>query len=223
MNFLIMGPPGAGKGTQAKILAEKYNLMHLSTGDMLRHEIDNQSDIGLKAKNYMNQGFLVPDDVLLSIMENTLTSLEGIGIILDGFPRTIPQAEGLEAIFQKLDLQIDYVINVHVDEDILINRLTNRAKKSGRTDDTEEVIINRQKVYSELTEPLIQFYKDQLLTINGEGTVEEVTQRILEKMHMYLMQIKKRRNSYPLKKFHEQFSMLFLIWVMLLPLNHWQK
>ena len=182
MNFLIMGPPGAGKGTQAKILSEKYNLIHLSTGDMLRHEIDNQSDIGLKAKNYMNQGFLVPDDVLLSIMENTLTSLEGIGIILDGFPRTIPQAEGLEAIFQKLDLQIDYVINVHVDEDILINRLTNRAKKSGRTDDTEEVIINRQKVYSELTEPLIQFYKDQLLTINGEGTVEEVTHRILEKI-----------------------------------------
>ena len=117
-----MGPPGAGKGTQAKILAEKYNLMHLSTGDMLRHEIDNQSDIGLKAKSYMDQGFLVPDDVLLSIMENTLTTLEGIGIVLDGFPRTIPQAEGLEAIFNKLDLQIDYVINVHVDKDILVNR-----------------------------------------------------------------------------------------------------
>jgi adenylate kinase len=182
MNFLIMGPPGAGKGTQAKILAEKYNLMHLSTGDMLRHEIDNQSDIGLKAKNYMNQGFLVPDDVLLSIMENTLTSLKGIEIILDGFPRTIPQAEGLEAIFQKLDLQIDYVINVHVDGDILINRLINRAKNSGRRDDTEEVIINRQKVYSELTAPLIQFYKNQLLTINGDGTVEEVTQRILDKI-----------------------------------------
>ena len=130
----------------------------------------------------MNQGFLVPDDVLLSIMENTLNYFKGIGIILDGFPRTIPQAEGLEAIFQKLDLQIDYVINVHVDKDILINRLTNRAKNSGRRDDTKEIIINRQKVYSELTEPLIQFYKDQLLTINGDGTIEEVTQRILEKI-----------------------------------------
>ncbi len=142
-----MGPPGAGKGTQAKILAEKYNLMHLSTGDMLRHEIDNQSDIGLKAKSYMDQGFLVPDDVLLSIMENTLAALEGIGIVLDGFPRTIPQAEGLEAIFNKLNLRIHYVINVHVDKDILVKRLINRAKNSGRTDDTEDVIINRQKVY----------------------------------------------------------------------------
>ena len=177
-----MGPPGAGKGTQAKILAEKYNLMHLSTGDMLRHEIDNQSDIGLKAKSYMDQGFLVPDDVLLSIMENTLTTLEGIGIVLDGFPRTIPQAKGLEAIFNKLNLQIDYVINVHVDEDILVNRLINRAKNSGRTDDTEDVIINRQKVYSELTAPLIEFYQDQLLTIDGKGAIEEVTQRILEKI-----------------------------------------
>ena len=177
-----MGPPGAGKGTQAKILAEKYNLMHLSTGDMLRHEIDNQSDIGLKAKSYMDQGFLVPDDILLSIMENTLTTLEGIGIVLDGFPRTIPQAEGLEAIFNKLDLQIDYVINVHVDKDILVNRLINRAKNSGRTDDTEEVIINRQKVYSELTAPLIEFYQDELLTIDGKGSIEEVTQRILEKI-----------------------------------------
>ena len=177
-----MGPPGAGKGTQAKILAEKYNLMHLSTGDMLRHEIDNQSDIGLKAKSYMDQGFLVPDDVLLSIMENTLTTLEGIGIVLDGFPRTIPQAKGLEAIFNKLNLQIDYVINVHVDKDILVNRLIKRAKNSGRTDDTEDVIINRQKVYSELTAPLIEFYQDQLLTIDGKGTIEEVTQRILEKI-----------------------------------------
>jgi adenylate kinase len=182
MNFLIMGPPGAGKGTQAKILAEKYNLMHLSTGDMLRHEIDNQSDIGLKAKSYMDQGFLVPDDVLLSIMENTLAALEGIGIVLDGFPRTIPQAEGLEAIFNKLNLRIHYVINVHVDKDILVKRLINRAKNSGRTDDTEDVIINRQKVYSELTAPLIEFYQDQLLTIDGKGTIEEVTQRILEKI-----------------------------------------
>ena len=115
-------------------------------------------------------------------MENTLTTLEGIGIVLDGFPRTIPQAEGLEAIFNKLDLQIDYVINVHVDKDILVNRLINRAKNSGRTDDTEEVIINRQKVYSELTAPLIEFYQDELLTINGKGAIEEVTQRILEKI-----------------------------------------
>ena len=182
MRLIFIGPPGVGKGTQATLIKDHFDILHLSTGDMLRHEIDNQSDIGLKAKSYMDQGFLVPDDVLLSIMENTLTTLEGIGIVLDGFPRTIPQAEGLEAIFNKLDLQIDYVINVHVDKDILVNRLINRAKNSGRTDDTEEVIINRQKVYSELTAPLIEFYQDELLTIDGKGAIEEVTQRILEKI-----------------------------------------
>ena len=118
-----MGPPGAGKGTQAKILSDKYNLVHLSTGDILRTEIANQTNIGLDAKNYMNQGLLVPDEVLLSMMENTLTNLKESGIILDGFPRTIPQAEGLDAIFKKLGLNIDMVINISVDKEILINRL----------------------------------------------------------------------------------------------------
>ena len=174
-----MGPPGAGKGTQAKILSNQYNLVHLSTGDILRNEIDNQTTIGLDAKNYMDQGLLVPDEVLLSMMENTLTNLKGSGIILDGFPRTIPQAEGLDAIFKKLDLTIDMVINIYVDKEILINRLIKRAEDSGRSDDTKEVIVNRQNVYLELTAPLLEFYKNEVINVDGDGTIEEVTQRVL--------------------------------------------
>ena len=174
-----MGPPGACKGTQAKILSDQYNLVHLSTGDILRNEIDNQTTIGLDAKNYMDQGLLVPDEVLLSMMENTLTNLKGSGIILDGFPRTIPQAEGLDAIFKKLDLTIDMVINIYVDKEILINRLIKRAEDSGRSDDTKEVIVNRQNVYLELTAPLLEFYKNEVINVDGDGTIEEVTQRVL--------------------------------------------
>ena len=174
-----MGPPGAGKGTQAKILSDQYNLVHLSTGDILRNEIDNQTTIGLDAKNYMDQGLLVPDEVLLSMMENTLTNLKESGIILDGFPRTIPQAEGLDAIFKKLDLNIDMVINISVDKEILINRLIKRAEDSGRSDDTKEVIVNRQNVYLELTAPLLEFYKNEVINVDGDGTIEEVTQRVL--------------------------------------------
>ena len=174
-----MGPPGAGKGTQAKILSDQYNLVHLSTGDILRNEIDNQTTIGLDAKNYMDQGLLVPDEVLLSMMENTLTNLKRSGIILDGFPRTIPQAEGLDAIFKKLDLTIDMVINIYVDKEILINRLIKRAEDSGRSDDTKEVIVNRQNVYLELTAPLLEFYKNEVINVDGDGTIEEVTKRVL--------------------------------------------
>ncbi|MDP6907357.1 MAG: adenylate kinase [Candidatus Marinimicrobia bacterium] len=182
MKLLIMGPPGAGKGTQAEILAEKYNLLHLSTGDILRHEINKKTAIGLEAQSYMNRGNLVPDNVLLTIVKNALTKLKDSGVILDGFPRTVPQAEGLDKIFENLDSKIDYILNIHVEPNILINRLIERAKNSGREDDTEEVIINRQKVYQDLTAPLIDFYKDEIIQIDGDGPIEEVTNRILEIM-----------------------------------------
>ena len=182
MKLLIMGPPGAGKGTQAKILAEKYNLLHLSTGDILRHEINKKTEIGLEAQSYMNRGNLVPDNVLLTIVKNALTKLKDSGVILDGFPRTVPQAEGLDKIFENLDSKIDYILNIHVEPNILINRLIERAKNSGREDDTEEVIINRQKVYQDLTAPLIDFYKDEIIQIDGDGPIEEVTNRILKIM-----------------------------------------
>ena len=180
MKLLIMGPPGAGKGTQAKILAKKFNLVHLSTGDILRKEIDKSSELGLKAQTYMNAGNLVPDDVLLEMMQSTLTELEDSGVILDGFPRTIPQAIGLSKIFQSLNQAIDSIINIEVDKEVLITRLVQRAKNSGRADDTEEVIVNRQNVYVELTAPLIEFYQSNIIHINGDGSIDEVTARILK-------------------------------------------
>jgi adenylate kinase len=179
MKLLIMGPPGAGKGTQAKILAKKFNLVHLSTGDILRKEIDKSSELGFKAQAYMNAGNLVPDDVLLEMMQSTLTELKDLGVILDGFPRTIPQAIGLSKIFQSLNQAIDRIINIEVNKNVLITRLVERAKKSGRADDTEEVIVNRQNVYLELTAPLIEFYQSNIVHIDGDGSIDQVTERIL--------------------------------------------
>tara|TARA_B100000579_G_scaffold111736_1_gene89358 strand:- start:1228 stop:1779 length:552 start_codon:yes stop_codon:yes gene_type:complete len=182
MKLLIMGPPGAGKGTQAEILAKRFNLVHLSTGDILRKEIDKASEVGLKAQTYMNAGNLVPDEVLLEIMHSTLTELQDSGVILDGFPRTIPQAIGLSKIFQSLNQAIDIIINIEVDKDVLIKRLVERAEKSGRPDDTEEVIVNRQNVYSDLTAPLIEFYQSNIIHIDGDGSINQVTERILKRI-----------------------------------------
>ena len=182
MKLLIMGPPGAGKGTQAKILSQEYNLVHLSTGDILRKEIDKKSSTGLEAQKYMNAGNLVPDDVLLAMMKSTLTELKDKGVILDGFPRTIPQAEGLSNIFKSLNQKIDGIINIEVDKNILIARLIERAKNSGRADDTEEVIVNRQNVYLDLTAPLIKFYKNDIINIDGDGSIDKVTERILKRI-----------------------------------------
>ena len=179
MRIILLGPPGAGKGTQAKILAKKFNLVHLSTEDILRKEIDKSSEVGLKAQSYMNAGNLVPDEVLLEMMQSTLTELKDSGVILDGFPRTIPQAIGLSKIFQSLNQAIDSIINIEVDKNVLITRLVERAKKSGRADDTEEVIVNRQNVYLELTAPLIEFYQSNIIHIDGDGSIDEVTERIL--------------------------------------------
>jgi len=118
----------------------------------------------------------------LSIMKNTLTSLKDSGTIVDGFPRTIPQAEGLSLIVENLHSKIDYVLNIHVEEKILIQRLIERAQNSGRADDTEEVITNRQKVYAQLTAPLVDFYSNNIIQIDGDGSIEQVTQRILEQI-----------------------------------------
>ena len=131
MKLLIMGPPGAGKGTQAKILAKKFNLVHLSTGDILRKEIDKSSEVGLKAQTYMNAGNLVPDEVLLEMMQSTLTELEDSGVILDGFPRTIKQAEGLNELLNKINQKLDHVIVIDVDDESLVQRMSGRRMHPG--------------------------------------------------------------------------------------------
>ena len=170
-----MGPPGAGKGTQAKILAKKYNLLHLSTGDILRHEIDKKTEIGLEAQSYMNKGNLVPDNVLLTIVNNALTALKDSGVILDGFPRTVPQAEGLDNFLDEMNQKINAVVSIELDDESIIKRLSSRRfcnecgnitnllfnppkiddqcdKCSGlllqRSDDSKEVIIERLEVYN---------------------------------------------------------------------------
>jgi len=177
-----MGPPGVGKGTQAKNIVEKYGIVHLSTGDILRAEVGGNTDLGKKAKVFMDAGKLVPDELLLDMMEGRLQQDDcKNGYLLDGFPRTIPQAEGLEKIMEKITHSIDYVISLTADEDELVKRLVLRGKESGRSDDTEEVIKERQQVYWKLTAPLLDFYKGRKLLhkVDGLGTISEITERIL--------------------------------------------
>jgi adenylate kinase len=185
MRVILMGPPGVGKGTQATNIVEKFGILHLSTGDILRAEVGSNTELGKKAKEFMDAGKLVPDELLLNMMENRLQQKDCTkGYLLDGFPRTIPQAEGLESILNKINHKIDYVISLTADETELVNRLVLRGKESGRSDDTEEVIRERQQVYWELTSPLSDFYRERKLLneVDGLGTISEITNRIFKVM-----------------------------------------
>ena len=185
MRIILMGPPGVGKGTQAKNIVDKFKIIHLSTGDILRAEVGRDTKLGREAKQFMDEGKLVPDELLLNMMENRLQEKDcKKGYLLDGFPRTIPQAEGLESILNKINHKIDYVISLTADETELVNRLVLRGKESGRSDDTEEVIRERQQVYWQLTSPLSDFYRERKLLheVNGLGTIAEITNRILKIM-----------------------------------------
>ena len=185
MRIILMGPPGVGKGTQATNIVEKFGILHLSTGDILRAEVGGNTELGRKAKEFMEAGKLVPDKLLLNMMENRLQQNDCTnGYLLDGFPRTIPQAEGLESILNKINHKIDYVISLTADETELVNRLVLRGKESGRSDDTEEVIRERQQVYWELTSPLSDFYRERKLLneVDGLGTISEITNRIFKAM-----------------------------------------
>ena len=183
MRIILMGPPGVGKGTQAKNVIDKFGILHLSTGDILRAEVGGNTELGRKAKEFMDAGKLVPDELLLNMMENRLQRKDcDNGYLLDGFPRTIPQANGLESILNKINQNIDYAISLTADETELVNRLVLRGKESGRSDDTEEVIRERQQVYWELTSPLLDFYRERKLLkeVDGLGTISEITTRILK-------------------------------------------
>ena len=177
-----MGPPGVGKGTQAKILSQNLKILHLSTGEILRKEIQNKTKIGKIAKSFIDRGQLVPDNIILDIISQQI-STEKIkyGYLLDGFPRTIAQAEGLNNLMSEKSHHLDAVISLTADEEELINRLIKRGKDSGRSDDTPTIIKQRQKVYWEQTSPLIDYYikKNVLLEIDGLGTVPEIRDRIV--------------------------------------------
>lgn len=183
MILILLGPPGAGKGTQATRLMDKYGFIQLSTGDMLRDAIANGTELGLKAKSVMDAGELVADDIILGmIRERLVDGHRENGVILDGFPRTIAQAEGLGAMLAELALGIDHVIEMQVDEQMLADRIVKRAAESDqvRDDDTVEVLQQRLKVYHDSTAPIIPYYREKgvLSVVDGMQTIESVASAI---------------------------------------------
>lgn len=176
--LIFLGPPGAGKGTQAKTLAHNWNIPHISTGDLLRHAVQAQSPLGIQAQSYQARGELVPDHLVLDLMKERLAQPDTqSGWILDGFPRNLNQAGFLDELLQELAQAYDHVVNLEVPDEVVVARLLGRGKKEGRTDDTEEVIRRRLEVYREQTAPLIKYYRDrqQLVSLNGNQPQLDVT------------------------------------------------
>ena len=184
MRLIFLGPPGAGKGTQASILGENLGILHISTGELLRKERKEKTKRGVEAQSYIDRGALVPDRVVMEIVHEQLTKPEAKkGWILDGFPRNVSQADALDKLLIGISQQsYDCVISFEVPESVLVERLKERAIKEGRTDDTPEVLRNRLQSYHEETAPLIEFYNDRkkLETINGFMSMEAVTGALKE-------------------------------------------
>jgi len=208
MKLILLGPPGGGKGTQSKLIIEKFKIPQISTGDMLREHVENKTELGKLAKSYMDKGDLVPDSLILDMMEEKLNQNEcNNGYVLDGFPRTIPQAEGLSEILNKIDHKLDKVIVLEVDNEIIVERMSGRRihmpsgrvyhikfnppKKEGlddltneklsiRMDDQESTVRNRLNIYDKSTKPLINYYKDNILSINGSELIEAVFDNIVK-------------------------------------------
>lgn len=210
MRLVLLGAPGAGKGTQADVLKEKLGIPHISTGDIFRSNIKNNTELGKKAKEYIDKGLLVPDEVTVDIVKSRIQEEDCIeGFILDGFPRTIPQAEFLDKILSELEINLDYVLNIHVPDEKLVNRLSGRrvCQKCGksyhviynppskenicsecggsiiqRDDDKEETVLNRLKTYHQQTAPLIEYYKNQgkLVTAIGQEEIKDTTKEVMK-------------------------------------------
>jgi adenylate kinase len=173
---VLVGPPGAGKGTQATTLSDKLGVPHISTGDLFRAHINDETELGRKVKGYLDAGQLVPDEVTNELVRERLERPDTeVGFLLDGFPRTVTQANLLNKILAEDDHRLDAVIELQVDEDVLVRRLLAR----GRDDDTEDVIRHRQQVYRSETAPLLDYYHDVLITVDGTGEVDDVSNRIL--------------------------------------------
>jgi adenylate kinase len=215
MNLILLGPPGAGKGTQAELLVEKYKLPHISTGDIFRAAVKEGTPLGLEAKRYMDSGQLVPDEVVIGIVKERLDKADcQIGFLLDGFPRTVPQADALASFLAGAGRKITAVINIEVDFDILLKRITGRkvcrncsavyhteTKREKvseicdhcggeiyqRVDDQPETVSNRLKVYQSQTEPLIKYYhqKDLLLTFNGDEQIAVLFEKICKSLEAF--------------------------------------
>jgi adenylate kinase len=181
MNLILLGPPGAGKGTQGHRLSERYHIPEISTGDILRSAVQKGTPLGHEAKSYMERGALVPDEVMIGIVRERLAQDDtACGFILDGFPRTVAQAEALAQLSEEQKRPIEHVISIEVPQEELLQRLTGRRQLEGRHDDTDEAIRHRLEVYARETAPLIDYYRRQglLRCIVGVGTIDEIFQRI---------------------------------------------
>jgi adenylate kinase len=175
--LVLVGPPGAGKGTQAIALSEQLGVPHISTGDLFRAHVGEQTPLGQEAKRYLDSGELVPDSVTNEMVRERLSEPDAAaGFLLDGFPRNTKQAEVLGQILSESDTALDAVIQLAVSEDVVVGRLMSR----GRADDTEEVIRRRQQIYASETAPLLEYYADVLIAVDGVGEVEEISARVLK-------------------------------------------
>lgn len=186
LNLILFGPPGSGKGTQAEKLIDRYQLLHISTGDLFRYEMSNNTELGLKAKAYMAKGELVPDSVTIGMLKNKVDANPDVkGYIFDGFPRTIPQAEALDKLLGDKGQAISALIELVVDEDEIVKRILHRGKTSGRPDDNDPVIIrNRIQVYRNETTPVADFYgqSGKSHQIKGVGSIEEIFTNLCNKI-----------------------------------------
>jgi adenylate kinase len=183
MRIILMGPPGAGKGTQAKVVAEHFGVPAISTGDIFRFNVSEGTELGVKAKQYMDAGEYVPDEITNLMVRNRIDESDAEpGFLLDGYPRTLAQVEELDGMIKFTGHELDAVVVLTVDSEELVQRLLARAETDGRSDDTEDVIRRRQEVYAEQTEPLIDVYRDRnlLIEVDGMGEVDEVTKRIFD-------------------------------------------
>ena len=187
--YILFGPPGAGKGTQATTMVEKYNLHHISTGALLRKEIAAETELGKQAKALIEKGCLVPDEVVQGMIESEFNTVTGVdGFLLDGFPRTLPQAAALDAILAKREEAVTGVVSIMIPDEMIMERIKGRALKEGRADDASEEIINTRIVtYHNQTEPLIEYYSkaEKYNEIHGIGTIDEVRDRIFSVMDKF--------------------------------------
>ena len=183
MNLILLGAPGSGKGTQGALLSTRLGIPKISTGDLLRAAVKDGTRLGTEAKGYMEKGLLVPDQIILGLIEEVLGSAEAAqGVIMDGFPRTEAQAEAVDKLLTAQQRQVDKVLLIDVPEEELVQRMVRRAEIEGRSDDTPDTIRKRQGVYQQQTAPLIAFYdrRNLVTRVDGKGTVEEIAERVHE-------------------------------------------
>lgn len=191
-NLVLFGPPGSGKGTQSEHILNAYQLQHISTGDLLRDEVSRHTPLGTEAKKYMDQGMLVPDEVVIGMISSKIDAApDARGFIFDGFPRTKPQAEALDKLLEFKNTKIHLVLALEVPEPELIKRLVGRGATSGRSDDTEEVIVKRIKEYHSKTEPVATYYNTQgkLERVVGDNSIEDTFKTLSKHINKYLLPV----------------------------------